>query len=638
MNPQSRCMGCMQEKGSAHLCPRCGWSEGAPAESPLQLAPRTVLQDRYLLGRALGQGGFGITYLAWDLNLNRRLAIKEYFPLAMSTRAEDRVTVSPISAKSKPDLEYGLRKFADEGRALARLRDRPGIVSMLDFVYANGTAYIVMVYVEGHTFKQYLEERGGRISFEAALKILALVLNALDEVHDAGMLHRDISPDNIYVEEDGQTKILDFGATRYAMGEQSQSLSVVLKPGYAPEEQYRRKGRQGPWTDIYALGATFYRAITGHAPPEAPDRLAQDELIPPSRLGIKMPPHSEAAILKALAVRAENRFKAVAEFRRAVGVRAEPVGPPSVVVGPSVQQLPNAPRLELSKAFFLISIGAGLGLSILLSMMSINSSDSDFLAFQFLASLYAVIVVMILIYRLWEAIQDGHARTSPGRAIGFLFIPIFNLYWLFQAFWGFSRDYNRYVDRHESGVAKLPEGVFLASNITCLLSAVTFWVRDLSQAIGLVNAVLLCLAVSKACDSVNVLSGPARGLSIGPPRPPVVPPPLPPRRVLLRCVLGEFQGDDLELEDAEIFIGRNPTQVNWVFSSDEVSGRHVRVWRDTANSGVWVEDMNSTNGTYYRESVDPNDEWVRLSGRKLLPAGSHFRLGQGSAEFEVKTA
>lgn len=319
----SLCMGCMREKGFADSCPYCGWREGTPAESPLQLPPRTVLNGRYMLGRLLGQGGFGITYLAWDLNRGQKLAIKEFFPLAVSTRTADRLTASPVTAKYKAEFQYGLSKFAEEGQRLARFKDQPGIVSVLDLFSANGTAYIVMEYLEGRTFKHYLGESGGRISFDAALKILTRVMNALEKVHSAGMLHHDISPDSVFVEENGQTKILDFGATRYAVGEQSQSLSVILKPGYAPEEQYRTKGHAGPWTDVYALGATFYRAIAGNPPADAMDRLGQDELIPPSRLGIKMPSGSEAALLKALAIRAESRFRSVAEFRSAIGLSSQ---------------------------------------------------------------------------------------------------------------------------------------------------------------------------------------------------------------------------------------------------------------------------------------------------------------------------
>ena len=653
MNPQSLCMGCMQDKGIADPCPHCGRLEHAPAESPLQLAPRTVLDKRYLLGRVLGQGGFGITYLAWDLDQSRKLAIKEYFPLAISTRAEDRSTVSPVSAKSRSEMEYGLKKFEEEGLALERLRDRPGIVSMVDFVYANNTAYIVMLYVEGLTFKQYLEERGGTISFEIALRILGLVMNALEEVHAAGMLHRDVSPDNIYVENDGQTKILDFGATRYAMGEQSRSLSVILKPGYAPEEQYRSKGHQGPWTDVYALGATFYRAITGNPPPDAMDRLAQDELIPPSRLEVRMPAGAETALLKALAVRAERRFKTVAEFRQALGAASARPGPqvrpeeaprrppaPRPEPGPAPEPKPIVPTPQgLSKTLYTTCIAASLGLWFLFNVIPRDSADSSLPVLAALAFLIAIVVMMVLLYKLWKSIQDGHARMSPGKAIGFLYIPFFNFYWLFQVFWGFARDYNRLVDRRKLKVSKLPEGLFLTCNIVQVIFACFFWVPGLYLVIGLLNATLLSVAVANACDAVNALSGGAPSLSIAPPGPVVVAPrPIRPQRILLRCIAGEYQGQDLPLENGEILIGRNPRLVNWVFSSGEISGRHVRVWRDAATPGVWVEDMNSMNGTYYRESPAANSQWVKLSGRKLLPAGSHFRLGQDLAKFEVKPA
>ena len=621
MNPDSLCMGCMADKGFADACSQCGWREGTSAYTPLQLAPRTVLEGRYLLGRALGQGGFGITYLAWDLSLNRKLAIKEYFPLAVSTRAEDHRSVSPLSNKSWPDFEYGLNKFAEEGRNLARFKGSTGIVSMFSFFHANGTAYIVMEYVEGVTFKQYLEQRGGKIQFKAALSVFVLVTDALGEVHAAGMLHRDISPDNIYVENNGQIKILDFGATRYAMGEQSQSLSVVLKPGYAPEEQYRRRGHQGPWTDVYALAATFYRAITGQVPPEAPDRLAHDELIPPSRLGVVLPAKSEAALLKALAVRAENRFQSVATFRSAV--EAKPVDGLAALKVP----VPVQPE-ALSKVFFVTSVAAGLGLEIILS-----AARSEI---RLVPRLSAVVVMMVLIYRLWQAIQDGHARTSPGKAIGFLFIPAFNFYWLFQVFWGFSRDYNRFVSRHSLPASKLPEGLFLACNITLTILlafftiplAFSYWFPGVFWPVSLVNAVVLCLAVAKACDAVNRLGPPEAGRKVSSAKPPV-----------LHCVSGEFRGNDVQLGSQGIIIGRSAAHSNLVLSSDEVSARHVRVWPDSANSGIWVEDMNSTNGTFYRVSTGGDaQEWVRLSGRKLLPAGSRFRVGRNLAEFEVRTA
>jgi serine/threonine protein kinase len=322
------CLGCMSDKGSRGICPNCGWKEGQSGVSPQHLTPGTVLDGKYLVGRALGQGGFGITYLAWDLSLNCKLAVKEYFPRDLCTRGKDEHTVQPLSERTKDSFAFGLGKFVEEGQALVRFRDRPGITSVLGYFRENRTAYLVMPYLEGQTFKDYLEEHGGKIPFQEAFSILSKVMDALREVHSKGMLHRDISPDNIYICETGQVKLLDFGAARYAIGEATEDLSVVVRRGYAPQEQFRRRGRQGSWTDVYALGATFYRAITGRVPSDAQDRLDHDDLIPPSRLGVAIPAKSETALLKALAVRAEKRYQSIAEFQNAI-TPPPPPRPPS---------------------------------------------------------------------------------------------------------------------------------------------------------------------------------------------------------------------------------------------------------------------------------------------------------------------
>lgn len=306
----------MSERGDAEFCRVCGWREGALPESPLYLPPRTVLNDQYVLGRVLGYGGFGITYLAWDLNLCVRVAVKEYLPGSVATRQPGNSRVTTYSGAARGHFEYGLEKFIDEARALARFHEHPNVVNIINFFRANSTAYIVMTYLDGTTFKTYLEGAGGRIPYEPARLILMQVMDALRELHGDGLLHRDISPDNIYLTASSQVKLIDFGAARYAVGEQSQSLSMILKPGYAPEEQYRSGGKQGPWTDVYALGATLYRAVTGQLPPEALDRLHGEELAAPSHLGVEIPAEAEAALLKALAVRASDRFQDVASFQR----------------------------------------------------------------------------------------------------------------------------------------------------------------------------------------------------------------------------------------------------------------------------------------------------------------------------------
>lgn len=318
INGVNRCLSCMEDKGPAPLCPHCGRDEAAPEFHPLCLPAGELLNDQYMVGRMLGHGGFGITYLAWDLRLNVRVAVKEYMPRDQVTRARDGRSVAPFQGDAAEQFAYGLGKFLDEARNLARFAEHPGIVKVLGYFEAHGTAYMVMQYVDGLDLKAYLAQVGGRLPTPAALGIMAAVLDALRAVHDSGLLHRDLSPDNVYITRSSRIMILDFGAARDALGSHSRSLAMVHKEGYSPEEQYRVSGQQGPWTDIYAAAATLYRMLTGSAPPDAMERLADDTLEPPSRLGVALEHSQEAALMKALAVRAAERFQDVRAFQAAL--------------------------------------------------------------------------------------------------------------------------------------------------------------------------------------------------------------------------------------------------------------------------------------------------------------------------------
>jgi serine/threonine protein kinase len=321
------CMGCMEPRQGAAQCPACGWVEGSPAENPVHLPPRTTLKDHYIVGRVLGHGGFGIAYLAWDSNLQMKLAVKEFFPGDFASRGANRATVAPYSGESKENFEYGLTKFLEEGRAVARFNDHPGIVPVLNFFRDNGTGYLVMQYVPGMSLKQYLQLKGGRIPYAEAIAIAMPVMDTLRAVHEFGLLHRDISPDNIYISTTKRVKLLDFGAARLAMGDRSKSLSVILKAGYAPFEQYQTKGKQGPWTDVYALAATIYRALTGVIPPEAPARIAgAEQMESPRALDVDMPPEAEDALLRALAIDPQHRYQSVGDFQEAL-LNASDVAP-----------------------------------------------------------------------------------------------------------------------------------------------------------------------------------------------------------------------------------------------------------------------------------------------------------------------
>lgn len=224
----------------------------------------------YEIEAILGQGGFGITYRAHDRNLDRTVAIKEYLPAMFATRGADGI-IAPTGSDQKADYEWGLARFIDEGRTLARF-DHPGIVRVFSVFEANGTAYLVMRFEEGAPLDSLLK-RTLTLPEPQLRKILSDVMDGLTPVHEAGFIHRDIKPANIYIREDGSAVLIDFGSARQALGIQTQTLTTLVSPGYAPFEQYSSDGaQQGPWTDIYALGATAYRAMTGRAPVTAVDR------------------------------------------------------------------------------------------------------------------------------------------------------------------------------------------------------------------------------------------------------------------------------------------------------------------------------------------------------------------------------
>ena len=317
--PERVCLNCLGRKEPGLDCPNCGWSGESLFVSPLFLPPGTVLKEKYLVGKVLGHGGFGVTYMALDLSLALRVCLKEYFPASLATRsAPQNLYVQVFSGEAGELYDLGLRSFLREAQILARFEDHPGIMSVRDYFEANGTAYMVTSYFNGITLKTYLEQKGGSIPFPLALKILMPVMDSLRSVHSAGLLHRDISPENIYLTDDGQVKLLDFGAATRMETPYEDSISVVVKPGYAPEEQYRSGGELGPWSDVYGVAATLYRAITGIVPPDALDRLHQDSLKLPSDLGVQIPKHAESALTKALAVNSRDRFQDIYSFQRAL--------------------------------------------------------------------------------------------------------------------------------------------------------------------------------------------------------------------------------------------------------------------------------------------------------------------------------
>ena len=319
------CLGCMKEiDDSQKECPFCGFckEEYLKTVSGRALPLETILIGRYLIGKVLGEGGFGITYLAYDLQTDTPVAIKEYFPSGFAGRnstTDHHLEVS--QGKMHEYYEKGLRDFEKEARILARLQEIEGIVSVKSFFHENKTAYMVMEYIHGISLKEYVVKRGKPLSEKGCLFLMRPIMKALSQVHKEGIIHRDISPDNIIIQKRGKTVLLDFGSARQSLGEETKSLTVLLKHGYAPVEQYQSQGKQGPYTDVYALCATMYWMVSGQKPVEAIERLVQDTLVP---LKERMYKGEKLAVsdgfsdivAKGMAVKREERYQSVSEVLR----------------------------------------------------------------------------------------------------------------------------------------------------------------------------------------------------------------------------------------------------------------------------------------------------------------------------------
>ena len=279
---EKRCYGCMKLYDSGPVCPHCGFDENTRNASH-QIPIGTVLQAKYRIGRVLGQGGFGITYLGWDEYLDVPVAVKEYYPSGMVMRDNTHsLSVVSSSGANGDKFRNDRERFLREAKSLARFKNDPQIVTVSNFFLENNTAYIVMEYVQGITLKQHIKRSGGKLSPEETFRLLGDVMLALDRVHQTGLVHRDISPDNIMLLPGGGVKLIDFGAVRDVRNAEansplSKSTESILKQGYAPIEQYQKRGALGPWTDVYALCATIYYCLTGEVPPDAPARVLGEE-------------------------------------------------------------------------------------------------------------------------------------------------------------------------------------------------------------------------------------------------------------------------------------------------------------------------------------------------------------------------
>lgn len=277
-----------------------------------------ILSDRYEIEKTLGQGGFGITYVAMDKKLLGRVAIKEYFPATLAERKAGEVV--PLNGDCRERFARGKVRFLEEARTLAGLSQTAAIVSVLGCFEEKGTAYMVMEYVPGSSLRTWLEEQEALPSFEEAVGLLTPVFAAMEQVHKKGLIHRDICPDNLILRDNGTLTLIDFGAARafYHQEEEALTRTVLVHQGYAPPEQYDKKGKQGPWTDVYGLAATLYEMLTGTMPPSAPERLGGEKLYPVSAYGADCAPEQEEALVRGLALEGRERFSSVKAFYAAL--------------------------------------------------------------------------------------------------------------------------------------------------------------------------------------------------------------------------------------------------------------------------------------------------------------------------------
>ncbi len=303
------------------MCPHCGYVCGEPAEMAYYLKPGTRLKrQRYAVGKVAGQGGFGIVYKAWDFTLQRIVAIKEFFPTKMVTRTEGECQVVVFSSKRENEFEMQIARFRHEAQIMSMFSDSPNSIDTYDVFDENGTSYIVMEYIDSPTLKAVMKERGGQpLPEREAIDYASQMLNVLGEMHSKGVYHLDVALDNIFVRvKNGKKELIfyDFGAARTERKNKKVAEDdLIVKPGFAPPEQYKKNGKIGAWTDIYAVGANLYYLLTGVIPVESTDREHEDILEEPSRIEI-ISPAINNVVMRAMALNPELRYESAKEFKK----------------------------------------------------------------------------------------------------------------------------------------------------------------------------------------------------------------------------------------------------------------------------------------------------------------------------------
>lgn len=614
------CLKCMRETIENGQCTSCRTIAGFVQEPVFALPLNTILHGRYLVGAVLGHGGFGITYMAYDLKHNQRVAVKEYMPDGLTTRVPG--TTEMTIHTNKEDYDYGLGRFLDEARIIHRYRDNPNIISVMALFEENRTAYYVMEYLDGCDLKRHIAQKGGKLPYAEAIQLLLPVFDALGQIHGQNIVHRDISPDNIYVCKAGSVKLLDFGAARVALGGKSQSLSIILKRGYAPEEQYRSHGKQGPFTDVYALAGTLYYAITGTIPPEATQRMYQDELTPPSALCQGLPQAVDRAIVTALSVKSEDRFQTMGDFKAAltgkpISYKPSPLPqPPLKPAAPSCDSSNPPSKANLGRRFAALVIdGILLGIlfyGILFQVMAFDTLEDYYLALYVISFLYSAFF------------EGSSLRATPGKRL--LGLVVTDVY-------GHKLPLGRAIYRNAVKYCFNLISLFISLETGAFLAIINF-------GIGLFNRNnqaghdLIAHTMVSAFRTVTPADDSRQQYQPVDAYKPLVQKPLSSATFGIEGVSGHYRDVFFPLADKKVIIGRSPDSCHIIYPNETrgVSRVHCEVALDRANGAVILRDLGSSNGTFVS-----GGKRINIDQGIPLYEGDQFTIGENNT-FRVKVS
>lgn len=429
MNYNNLCYRCFCEKPIREKpCPQCGYKHTPNTVSSNCLLPGTLLKNRYIVGVALGVGGFGITYKCLDTKIGGICAIKEYFPanFALRTNATKFVSVAEQNLERYNKI---MKRFVEEAELVKSLKHR-NVITIYDSFFENNTAYYVMEYCDGIDLRRYTNNFSRRLEYDEGMNLLYQIMNGLEYIHSKGILHRDIAPDNIYVTKNNSVKILDFGSARSEMDQFNRELSVIVKVGYAPIEQYGGRGKQGPYTDIYALGATFYHLFTSRIPIESTQRVAEDNLEEFSRLRPDLPDNLKYCIEKSMELTTAKRISNIAEMKSILGLsnasvrmskEQPPVKPPPMK--PPQQNPHQSGRISNQPRSNVASIATRMGAyAIDLLLWSVIYFAVLFGALGVNDSTIGLSILFPIIFTLINTVSELMSSTTIGKAMFRLYI------------------------------------------------------------------------------------------------------------------------------------------------------------------------------------------------------------------------